>query len=1481
MIRNLSLLIVCLLAGTSLFSQNRELDSLSLVSLYRATNGDSWTDKTNWLENDLDTWYGVILSDNNERVYILDLQNNNLTGNLPDSVGNLTGLGELNLSNNQLTGELPDTIGYLTSLSELYLNNNRFSGTLPESITLLNNLRKLYIENNTFSGNLPTMNGMPSLEIFRAGGNLFTFENLAASGIFQGTINIFNYTPQDTIFTLNTDSINIAITDDNYPGNTYAWYKNGTLIDLDTRSIIPPGEGEYNCLVKNADYPALTLFSDSLDFLYNHYSDSLALEALYAATNGDDWIDTTNWLTDEISTWYGIHLDVDARVDTVNLKNDSLTGTLPVELANLSKLFKLDLSDNFLTGDLPPLERITSLDEIHVANNQFTFANLSASGLTPADVSTFEFAPQDTSFTLDFDEYDVSLTVPDGEDTSNIYTWYNGTTVIADTTRTIILTEEGEYTCEITNRKFTGYTYKTDTFTLNYTTTSDSLALVHLYNETTGESWNNNSNWLSGRLATWHGITLNGDRVSKVLLPINNLDGPIPEEIGNLTKLEELDLSNNSLSNNIPAEIGSLDSLEILMLNGNQLSDSIPVSIGNLIKLTNLNLGFNQLVGNIPAEIGALTNLINLDLSNNLLDGTIPAQIANLTNLYWLILSNNGFTGTIPAGLEGITSLMSIELGQNELTGTIPTAWGDLSGLTILSLKGNQLTGTIPASFSLLTNLNYLELGENQLDGTIPGGICDLTSLLTLELHENGFTGTIPADIGNLTSLNNLKLHDNNFTGNIPAGIENLSSLDIITLDSNNFIGDLPLLNSANDLYKLSVCSNKFTFENLATSGLLPVDIDFFYYAPQDTQLALFYSLDEGTLEVIDDDEPGNTYTWYKDGLELEETTDTLTLRGEGDYNCEVSNTFYTDLTLYSDTFTYAHSLQTDSIALVALYNATDGDHWDNKTNWLTGNLDTWFGITLNGTGDRVTRVDLYNNSLSGALPFEIGNLTEATHIRMQNNQLSDTLPDEICDLESLTSLQLNNNQLEGPLPDFIGNLTSLTTLYLNSNQISGTIPPSIGQLTNLDYLLLNSNSLTGVIPSEIGELAGLITLNLNDNQLENSLPEEMGELTSLFNIHLSGNQFTGNIPDWMGNLNQLRIIDLSNNQFNGQVPAAFSNLGNLRTLNLSGNELEGDIPGTMAYINNLQDFNIANNQYIFSNIEPIFIWNNFDNFSTSFTYSPQAYIGIEENIEAAPNQPLWIDITGYDISTNDEFQWYRNDTLLVGKTDSSLFIPSVTNIDTGYYHCEVTNTVATQLTLITHNIHVELNGVPRTIALSGLTVGNGEDQCYGATDTITVAGDGSVVEFENGSTVTLIAGKMVRLLHGFHARPGSNVQAYITTTASFCDAVMPESIVMNNDKSGTIQNSHEDKTVNNDDLLSEKSVKIYPNPTTGLVNVELTHFGAGTVVKVLNLSGAVVKTTQASGSGVNIDLSSARKGIYIVQCNDGETMISRKIVVR
>ena len=54
---------------------------------------------------------------------------------------------------------------------------------------------------------------------------------------------------------------------------------------------------------------------------------------------------------------------------------------------------------------------------------------------------------------------------------------------------------------------------------------------------------------------------------------------------------------------------------------------------------------------------------------------------------------------------------------------------------------------------------------------------------------------------------------------------------------------------------------------------------------------------------------------------------------------------------------------QGDSLALVALYNSTNGDNWHNNTNWLTNEpIENWVGITV--TDNRVTKIRLYSNNL-------------------------------------------------------------------------------------------------------------------------------------------------------------------------------------------------------------------------------------------------------------------------------------------------------------------------------------------------------------------------------------------------------------------------------------------------------------------------------------------------------------------------------------
>ena len=81
----------------------------------------------------------------------------------------------------------------------------------------------------------------------------------------------------------------------------------------------------------------------------------------------------------------------------------------------------------------------------------------------------------------------------------------------------------------------------------------------------------------------------------------NKLEGPIPEEIGELKSLYVLNLSHNAFTNSIPPSLGKLSHLESLDLSNNRLTGAIPMQIADgLIFLSVLNLSFNQLVGQIP-----------------------------------------------------------------------------------------------------------------------------------------------------------------------------------------------------------------------------------------------------------------------------------------------------------------------------------------------------------------------------------------------------------------------------------------------------------------------------------------------------------------------------------------------------------------------------------------------------------------------------------------------------------------------------------------------------------------------------------------------------------------------------------------------------------------------------------------------------------------------------------------------------------------
>ena len=98
----------------------------------------------------------------------------------------------------------------------------------------------------------------------------------------------------------------------------------------------------------------------------------------------------------------------------------------------------------------------------------------------------------------------------------------------------------------------------------------------------------------------------------------------------------------------------------------------------------------------------------------------------------------------------------------------------------------------------------------------------------------------------------------------------------------------------------------------------------------------------------------------------------------------------------------------------MALYNATDGDNWQGKDNWLTDHpMDTWFGVTADSDGC-VTQLVLERNQLSGKIPAELGNLSNLERLGLDGNQLSGEIPPELGNLGNLSSLFLDGNQLSG-----------------------------------------------------------------------------------------------------------------------------------------------------------------------------------------------------------------------------------------------------------------------------------------------------------------------------------------------------------------------------------------------------------------------------------------------------------------------------------
>ena len=274
-----------------------------------------------------------------------------------------------------------------------------------------------------------------------------------------------------------------------------------------------------------------------------------------------------------------------------------------------------------------------------------------------------------------------------------------------------------------------------------------------------------------------------------------------------------------------------------------------------------------------------------------------------------------------------------------------------------------------------------------------------------------------------------------------------------------------------------------------------------------------------------------------------------------------------------------------DRAALIALYDATGGPDWTDRTNWTTGEpLGAWHGVTTDAAG-RVADLALPENELAGTLPPQLRNLSRLRRLDLGGNRLAGAIPAELGNLVALEELSLWNDDdlldpdddgLTGAIPAALGNLVNLERLDLRENDLTDPIPAALGELTRLRELDLGRNELTGAIPAELGNLTRLRRLDLGRNRLAGPVPASLGRLTRLDELVLGGNDLApGPVPEWVGGLRRLSALSLSRANVTGPLPLWLGDLSHLRRLYLSYNwALSGPLPPDLD-LSHLERFDV------------------------------------------------------------------------------------------------------------------------------------------------------------------------------------------------------------------------------------------------------------------------------------------------------------------
>ncbi|MCP4215752.1 MAG: hypothetical protein GY765_13950, partial [bacterium] len=746
------------------------LEREALIALYTGTDGDNWTDNSNWRKpgeptqfNDPgteDSWFGVTVNASLNQVERIDLSNNGLNGTLPAELNNLTQLQSLKLYVNSISGTIPQ-LGGLTNLTELYLHDCALTGSIPSVLGTLTSLQVLYLKNNSLSGSLP-----PELGNLTALTELFVQANML-SGPIPVTLTALTVLPDGKL---------------DIRWNALSAQDAALRTFLDAKQVGGYWEDSQTTPPAGVTVDGVTESSVSLSWTPIMYqADGGGYRVSYSTVSGSGYVEAgltagkavDNYTVtglDPGTTYYFIvetvtaaHVynqnsvvsqpaaeitaDTEYFSITVTSPNGgevweagspmSLTWTTTGGIGNVAIEYSTDngagwdiitpstTNDGFYPWTVPNLPSTTCL--IRISDG--------VSGA--ADIS-------DAVFTI-LEPRSITVSTPNGGEELQVgfskYILWNSTGAVSTVSIAYSLDGGDNWTILHSSHPNGGVynwinvpdvpsenclvrisdteSFVSDTSDAPFTiwarriSPEERAALIALYNNTGGDLWPANGNWRKTEYP--YGFNDPGTEHTWYGVTTNTKQNHVTG----------LELRINNLEGTLPAELNALTELTVLRLDNNRISGTLP-DLSGLTKLTHLELGSNMLTGTLPAWINNFSNLKVLSLYVNSFNGTLP-DISNLTQLETLNLNHNYFTGSLPAALSQLTKLESIYVPENQLSGTVPDLT-QLTLLTTLNLSDNQFSGNIP-DVSNSTALRYFYLGTNQFSGTIPAWVNNLSQL--------------------------------------------------------------------------------------------------------------------------------------------------------------------------------------------------------------------------------------------------------------------------------------------------------------------------------------------------------------------------------------------------------------------------------------------------------------------------------------------------------------------------------------------------------------------------------------------------------------------------------------------------------------------------------------------------------------------------------------------------------------------------------